>query len=88
MRDGRFPPEAHALFKQHGPSQGLFKARGEPHSKHLKGEGLLDWQGALKRPQAKKGEPIIRLKPSTWTRRCTEEQCILCGVRRTPAPGR
>ena len=82
VRDGRFPPEAHALFKAFGPSASLFKQRGDDHGKSLRGEGILDWQGAPKRPLPKKGEPPIKLKPSWWTRRATEECCTLCGVRR------
>jgi len=82
IRDGRFPPEAHDLFRLHGPSAGLFKQRGDEHGRVIKGEGILDWQGALRRPQAKKGEPPIVLQPSSWTRQCTEEECRLCSVRR------
>ena len=48
----------------------------------VRGEGILDWMGQPRRPMPKKGEPPIRLKPSTWTRRCTEEECKLCGIRR------
>ena len=33
MRDGTFPPEAYALFKQNGPSASLFRVRGEEKSK-------------------------------------------------------
>ena len=81
VRDGQFPPEAHALFKSHGASQTLFRVRGAEKSKVVQGEGLLDWGGALKRPVAKKGEPPIVLAPSRWERRCTEEECRLCAVR-------
>ncbi len=82
VRDGQFPPEAHALFKSHGPSQGLFRLRGEEKGKVLRGEGLQDWGGALKRPSSKRGEPPVVLPPSKWERRCSEEECRLCAVRR------
>jgi hypothetical protein len=81
VRDGQFPPEAHALFKSHGASQTLFRVRGAEKRKIVQGDGLLDWEGALKRPVAKKGEPPIVLAPSRWERRCTEEECRLCAVR-------
>ena len=64
VRDGKFPPEAYALFKRFGPSASLFKQRGEELAKAQSGEGILDWQGALKRPQAKKGTPH-GIKPLT-----------------------
>ena len=84
--DGKFPEEAHELFKAHGPAGALFKPRGEPQSKELEGEGLLDWQGATRPPRSKKGQKAPKLKPSTWTRKCTEEECRLCGVCRI-SPG-
>jgi len=75
VRDGRFPPEAYSLFKKYGPSAGLFRIRGEAKGKILVGEGLQDWEGATRRPVAKKGEKPIVFKPSRWKRECTEEEC-------------
>jgi len=85
--DGKFPPEAEELFERYGPAASLFRPCGQPQSKVVEGEGLLDWGDATRRPAAKdaKGK-LVRLQPSRWKRSCTEEECKLCSIRRV-APG-
>ena len=82
VRDGQFPTAAYDLFVRYGPAAGLFQQHGEARAKVVHGEGLIDWEGKKHPPRpAKKGEKVVS-RPSTWTRRCTEEECTMCGVRR------
>ena len=81
ISDGKFPQLAHELFRQHGPAESLFK--GVEGDKTSSGTGLVDWQGQLTQPRRKPG---TKPRLSAWQRECTEEECVLCGVRRL-APG-
>ena len=79
IRDGKFPPRAHELFRQFGPAGQLFRRCGEEGGKVSAGSGLIDWQGEKQPPRRKPG---VAPKLSQWTRSCSEEECVLCGAKR------
>ena len=83
VRDGKFPPRAHELFKQFGPAGKLFQRVADASPHDSSGTGLIDWEGATQAPRRKPG---VAPKLSGWTRQCFEEECTLCGARRL-APG-
>ena len=60
--DGRFPPEAHALFRRQGPSKGLFEPCGEPGAMRTGGTGLKVGERG-KRVSAPRASNLRRQRP-------------------------
>lgn len=72
MRDGTFGADAASLFKTHGAAKPHEWHSGPSSERQLSGIG----------PMYREAPGVDGMRPSSWSRTCTERACALCGKKR------